>query len=43
MSTENKHTKLEKKREIGIITINRLEARNALNRKMLQELGDTLI
>ncbi|OHC05382.1 MAG: crotonase [Planctomycetes bacterium RIFOXYD2_FULL_41_16] len=42
MSTENKHTKLEKKREIGIITINRLEARNALNRKMLQELGDTL-
>ena len=42
MSTENKHTKLEKKREIGIITINRLEARNALNRKMLHELGDAL-
>jgi len=42
MDTGNEHIKVEKKKEIGIITINRLEARNALNRKMLHELGDTL-
>ena len=42
MNTENEHIKIEKKKEVGIITLNRPEARNALNRKMLQELGDTL-
>ena len=42
MTTGNEHIKLEKKKEIGIITLNRPEARNALNRKMLQELGDAL-
>src|SRR3989339_2023489 len=42
MSTGNEHIKVEKKKEIGVITLNRLEARNALNRKMIQELGDTL-
>ena len=40
MTTGNEHIKVEKKKEIGIITLNRPEARNALNRKMLQELGD---
>ncbi|HHT9123171.1 MAG TPA: enoyl-CoA hydratase/isomerase family protein [Candidatus Wunengus sp. YC63] len=42
MSTGNEHIKVEKKKEIGIITLNRPEARNALNRKMIQELGDAL-
>lgn len=42
MNTGNEHITLEKKKEIGIITINRPEARNALNRKMIQELGDAL-
>ena len=42
MDTGNEHIKLEKKKEIGIITLNRPEARNALNRKMIQELGDAL-
>lgn len=42
MNTGNEHVKVEKKKEIGIITINRPEARNALNRKMLHELGDAL-
>ena len=42
MSTGNEHIKVEKKKEIGIITLNRPEARNALNRKMLHELGDAL-
>lgn len=40
--TGNEHIKVEKKKEIGIITLNRPEARNALNRKMLHELGDAL-
>ncbi|MBI2472737.1 MAG: enoyl-CoA hydratase/isomerase family protein [Planctomycetes bacterium] len=42
MNTGNEHIKVEKKKEIGIITLNRPEARNALNRKMIQELGDAL-
>jgi len=42
MDTGNEHIKVEKKKEIGIITLNRPEARNALNRKMIQELGDVL-
>ncbi len=42
MNTGNEHIKVEKKKEIGIITLNRPEARNALNRKMIQELGDSL-
>ena len=42
MNTGNEHIKIEKKKEIGIITLNRPEARNALNRKMLHELGDAL-
>ena len=42
MTTGNEHIKLEKKKEIGIITLNRPEARNALNRKMIHELGDAL-
>jgi len=42
MSTGNEHIKVEKKKEIGIITLNRPKARNALNRKMIQELGDAL-
>ena len=42
MSTGNEHIKVEKKEEIGIITLKRPEARNALNRKMIQELGDAL-
>lgn len=42
MTTGNEHIKVEKKKEIGVITLNRPEARNALNRKMLQELGDAL-
>jgi len=42
MNTGNEHIKVEKKKEIGIITLNRLEARNALNRKMIHELGDAL-
>lgn len=42
MNTGNEHIKVEKKKEIGIITLNRPEARNALNRKMLQELADAL-
>ena len=42
MSTGNEHIKVEKKKEIGIITLNRPEARNALNRKMIHELGDAL-
>jgi len=42
MTTGNEHIKVEKKKEIGIITLNRPEARNALNRKMIQELGDAL-
>src|SRR3990167_5834543 len=42
MSIGNEHIKVEKKKEIGIITLNRPEARNALNRKMIQELGDAL-
>lgn len=42
MSTGNEHIKVEKKKEIGIIALNRPEARNALNRKMIQELGDAL-
>ncbi|MBI5677752.1 MAG: enoyl-CoA hydratase/isomerase family protein [Planctomycetes bacterium] len=42
MTTGNEHIKLEKKKEIGIITLNRPEARNALNRKMIRELGDAL-
>ena len=40
MSTGNEHIKVEKKKEIGIIALNRPEARNALNRKMIHELGD---
>ncbi|MFN3532470.1 MAG: enoyl-CoA hydratase/isomerase family protein [Candidatus Brocadia sp.] len=43
MSTGNEYIKIEKEKEIGIITLNRPEVRNALNRKMLQDLGDTLI
>jgi len=43
MSTGNEHIKVEKKKEIGIITLNRPEARNALNRKMLHDLGDAFI
>jgi enoyl-CoA hydratase len=42
MNTGNEHIKVEKKKEIGIIMLNRPEAKNALNRKMLRELGDTL-
>src|SRR3989337_1927432 len=42
MSTGNEHIKVEKKKEIGIIALNRPEAKNALNRKMIQELGDAL-
>ena len=42
MNTGNEHIKVEKKEEIGIITLKRPEARNALNRKMIQELGDSL-
>ena len=42
MSTGNEQIKVEKKKEIGIITLNRPETRNALNRKMIQELGDAL-
>ena len=42
MNTGNEHIKVEKKEEIGIITLKRPEARNALNRKMIQELGDAL-
>ena len=42
MNTGNEHIKLEKKKEIGIIMLNRPEARNALNRKMIHELGDAL-
>ena len=42
MDTGNEHIKVEKKKEIGIITLNRPEARNALNRKMIQELGNVL-
>jgi len=42
MDTGNEHIKVEKKKEIGIITLNRPEARNALNRKMIHELGDAL-
>ena len=42
MNTGNELIKVEKKEGIGIITLNRPESRNALNRKMLQELGDTL-
>ena len=42
MNTGNEHIKVEKKKEIGIITLKRPEARNALNRKMIQELGDAL-
>lgn len=43
MSTGNEYIKVEKKKEIGVITLNRPEARNALNRKMLHELGDALV
>jgi len=42
MSTGNEHIKVERKKEIGIITLNRPEARNALNRKMIHELGNAL-
>lgn len=42
MSTGNEHIKVEKKKEIGIIALNRPEVRNALTRKMLQELRDAL-
>lgn len=42
MNTGNEHIKVEKKEGIGIITLKRPEARNALNRKMIQELGDAL-
>src|SRR3989338_773468 len=42
MDTGNEHIKVEKKKEIGIIALNRPEVRNALNRKMIQELGDAL-
>ena len=42
MNTGNEHIKVEKKKGTGIITLNRPEARNALNRKMIQELGDAL-
>ena len=42
MNTGNDHIKLEKKKGIGIIMLNRPEVRNALNRKMLHELGDAL-
>mgnify|MGYP001563872080 FL=1 len=42
MNTGNEHIKLEKKKGIGIIMLNRPEVRNALNRKMLHELGDAL-
>lgn len=42
MITENEHIQIEKKKEIGIITLNRPEVRNALNRKMLHELEDNL-
>ena len=42
MNTGNEHIKVEKKMEIGIIALNRPEVRNALNRKMIQELGDAL-
>ncbi len=42
MTTGNEHIKVEKKKEIGIITLNRPETRNALNRKMIRELGDAL-
>ena len=42
MDTGNEHIKVEKKKEIGIITLNRPEVRNALNRKMIQELGNVL-
>jgi len=40
MNTGNEHIKLEKKKGIGIIMLNRPEVRNALNRKMIHELGD---
>lgn len=42
MTTGNEHIKLEKKKGFGIIMLNRPEVRNALNRKMLHELGDAL-
>ncbi len=42
MSTGNEHVKVERKKEIGIIALNRPEVRNALNRKMIHELGDAL-
>ena len=42
MNTGNEHIKVERKKEIGIITLNRPEVRNALNRKMIQKLGDAL-
>ena len=42
MNTGNEYIKVEKKKEIGTITLNRPEARNALNRKMLHKLGDAL-
>lgn len=41
MST-NEHIKIEKKKEVGIIILNRPEALNILDTKTLQELGDSL-
>jgi len=42
MNTENDHIEVEKKKEIGIIMLNRPAALNILEIKTLQELGDSL-
>ena len=42
MNTGNELIKTDKKNGIGVVTLNRYEAMNALNTRMLKELGDTL-
>ncbi|NJD77694.1 MAG: hypothetical protein FIB08_11465 [Candidatus Methanoperedens sp.] len=42
MNTRNEPIKMEKKKEIGIITLNRPEALNILDTGMIQELGNSL-
>jgi enoyl-CoA hydratase len=42
MSTVNEPIKIEKKKEIGIINLNRSEAMNIMDTGMLQELGNSL-
>ncbi len=42
MNTRNEHIKIEKKKEIGIITLNRPETLNIVDTGMIQELGNSL-